>query len=138
MAGSTIDRLGTRMSILQSPDAPERRIDIGIVAAEPVAEAPAQQLLRGGGRRSLHDPVLSVEEVGGIDRVGRHWLKSLKAAEGRRGPFPPVPDEVVDSPRAGARGKGADGYGVGPPEVEVAAGLVRSVLSPGVGELLAG
>src|SRR4051794_8331054 len=61
--------------------ASERRIDIWVARAKPVAERRPQELACGGGRGALHDEVLAVEEVGRILRVRGHRAEAGKWRE---------------------------------------------------------
>src|SRR5882672_3359747 len=97
---------------------PERRVDVRVPRAEPVAERRPQQLARGGGRRTLHDEVLAVEEIGRVLWIRRHRPESWKRRERRARPFPSIPDEILDAPRAGTGRMGARRLGIPAREVE--------------------
>src|SRR5215471_5627080 len=115
---------------ISSLHCPKRRIDIRIIAAKPVAEAAPQELAGGRRRTALQDPMLSVEEIGGVDRIGGHGLEARVTGEDCRGPFPTVADEVMDAPRRRPFGERSDRGGIPRTEVEVAVAFVGRVLAP--------
>src|SRR5205085_6827328 len=83
-------------------------VHVGIVSAEPVAEARTYQFSRGCRRRAFDHVVLAVEELGRVLGIGRHRGEAGKRTEDGRRPFPPVADQIVHTP--GTRRKRADGH----------------------------
>ena len=87
-------------------DAAERRIDVRIARAEPVAERRPQELARGRRRRALHHEVLAVEEIRRVFRIRRHRAESPGTAQT---PCSSIPSRCRRDPQRPRRSRRPDG-----------------------------
>src|SRR5262245_60670986 len=116
--------------------AAERRVDVWIPCAEPVAERRSYQLARGRRRGALHHEVLAAEKVRGVLGIGSHHAEAGEGCEHRTGPLPAVTDEILDTPGARTSGMTAGGLGIPARKIEDAVRGCRLVIAPRMTPLL--
>src|SRR5689334_394869 len=117
--------------------AAESRVDVGIVGLEPVSKGAPQHASVGARRAALHDVMLAVEKISGVTLVERERLESGERLEWRRGPFPSVGEQPVQSEFAAAPRKRIDGRRIPSREVEVSVLGSGRIFTPGERSLAA-
>src|SRR5271165_201089 len=80
--------------------------------------------------------MLAVKKIGGIARVKRAGLETLKGRKDGARPFPPVADQVVHAESAGAAGMCADRSGIPMAKIKIAMRFGGRSVAPGIAAFL--